>query len=189
MASQPGHTIFFYKRGVSVDIYNPVFLWGNDTPCVNSTCDRQDPRCQGCLGHSNIKRNFVLRVGVDVHNQSQYDASKGVAEFEHRSWKFTQTVIRNIREMSNLDFNNLGKYENIIEDQLTAMAEFINENGGWTVMGWHRRGTTNTGSNNEPVIALSTKGHLVRIEPTNVPDEKKEDYLATKFTYSPSTSD
>ena len=185
MAAQPGETIFFNKDGVLVDFHNPVFVWGNETPCVNSTCDRQDPRCQGCMGSTTIKKNFVLRVGVDVLNQPLYDAKKGIAQFEHRSWKFTQEVIANLREMATLDYHNLGTYENIIEEKLIEMAEFVNGNGGWTVMGWHRRGTTSMGPNNEPVVALQTIGHLIRIFPTSLADEKKDAYLATRFTYSP----
>ena len=87
--------------------------------------------------------------------------------------------------MATLDYHNLGAYENIIEEKLIEMAELVNNNGGWTVMGWHRRGTTNMGPNNEPVLALQTLGHLIRIFPTDLPDEKKDDYLATRFTYCP----
>ena len=189
MAAQPGHTIFFRKKGVKVDFYNPVFLCGNEVPCISSTCDRQDPRCQGCHGNTGIKRNFVLRVGVDVLQQPDYDASKGIAQFEHRSWMFTQEVIRNLREMATLDYGNLWKYEGIIKDQLTAMATLVNENGGWTVMGWHRRGTVSTGTNSEPVLSLSTRGHLTRITPTNLPDDKQEEYASTCFHYRPGAND
>ena len=133
----------------------------------------------------NDKKNFVLCVGVDVLNQPLCDAKKGIAQFEHRSWKFTQEVIANLREMATLDCHNLGTHENIIEEKLIEMAEFVNDNGGWTVMGWHRRGTTNMGPNNEPVVTLQTLGHLMRIFPTSLADEKKDDYLATRFTHSP----
>ena len=190
MAAQPGETIFFKRSGVSVDLYNPVFLWGNDAPCTNTTCDRQDPRCQGCLGNSAIKRNFVLRVGVDVLNQEGYDARTAMAQFEHRSWKFTQDVIVNLREMATLDYHNLSKYESVMEEKLIEMAELVNQNGGWTIMGWHRRGaTTSAGPNNESILALQTRGHLIRILPTKLPEDKKEEYLATRFSCCPPVAD
>ena len=185
MAAQPGHTMFFRKSGVSVEFHNPIFLWGNDVPCTNSTCDRQDPRCQGCLGNSSVKRNFVLSIGVDVLNQPSHDATSTMAQFQHRSWKFTSEVVGNLRELATLDYHNMGEHESEMEHKLDAMATLANANGGWTVMGWHRRGTTNNGPNNEAVLAFHTRGHLIRIHPTNLPQDKNEEYNSTRYIYTP----
>ena len=83
--------------------------------------------------------------------------------------------------MATLDHHNLGTHENIIEEKLIEMAEFVNDNGGWTVMGWHRRGTTNMGPNNVPVVTLQTLGHLMRIFPTSLADRAFHNHWGSGF--------
>ena len=57
----------------------------------------------------------------------------------------------------------------MIRTKIKSMVEDINMNGGWTITGWHRCGTTTTqgtGAGDEAMQSHRTMGQIVSLEPS-----------------------
>jgi len=179
MATDAHNQLFFVQTGCRVVLGNPIILHGNDVPCTGTTCDRQVSNCKGCIGKT-CRRNFVLQCDVEVENQHNYNSSTGIADFTFRSWTFTKFVLRNCSTFASFDVDVMKKEERAIEESLEQLSTLINENNGWTVIGWHKRGASNaTGDSRTDTIVSQTKGHLIRLHPTSLPTS---DDFATRFT-------
>jgi predicted Rossmann-fold nucleotide-binding protein len=62
------------------------------------------------------------------------------------------------------------------------LRKHVNDNGGWTVIGWHHRGLMTTGQDGAQELSSDTKGHLVRLEPTNCTGSFFNDLNDYRFT-------
>ena len=92
---------------------------------------------------------------------------KGYATFEHfRSLQFTKIFFANMWDYSTADRHRIHSDGLSIRTAVNAMVEHVNDNGGWTVTGWHRNGKI-TENNGEQTQSVCTRGHIVSIQPTN----------------------
>ena len=71
---------------------------------------------------------------------------------------------------------SIGQINHVLSD----LANYINGNGGWTVIGWHKHRIVNPGEAFEQA-ATNTERHLVRLEPTTPP--AGNDLLPHLFIY------
>ena len=141
-------------------------------PCLNVTCDRQTKRCKGCFGKSETERAFVMLSDVIVADTPDYD--KNGARFDNfRSLRFTKLFFVDINAASSFvsvcNDGDLAIGNRTARRAMNAMVEIVNQNSGWTVAGWHRRGAL-TEENGETYLSSETKGHLVLLQPTQ-PDD------------------
>ena len=58
------------------------------------------------------------------------------------------------------------------------MVTHINNNGGWTIAGWHRRGVLIQDGDDDFQLNADTAGHLVLLEPTNLAVLQTDEYKA-----------
>ena len=185
MSGQAHNHIHFIQQGCTVELGNARILHGNDVPCVGTTCDRQNPSCKGCPGIE-VRKNYVLQCDVEIANPHAHNPDNGIAHFAIRSWTLTKLVIRNYRMFSRLDPVFMREQENNIEASLQAVANLVNQNGGWTAIGWHKRGVLSAQSDStQPELSYATKGHLVRLEPTNFPNNQAPALIVAQYTYEP----
>ena len=166
MSSQANQQVNFFKSGVSISFFLVRLLVGNHVKCYGVTCDRQDPSCNGCHTGRAVRRNLVLAALVQIDNQPQYDPDNGVAAFHFRSYTLTELLV-DLASLANDDYEQLRSHDNAIRAAARNIAAHVNQHGGWTVYGWHRRGVVNAIEDNVYDLAANTEGHLVRIEPTN----------------------
>lgn len=166
MADAEYQMVHFREYGVRLSFSLGGFLVAKQVPCTNVTCDRQLSTCRGCLGVG-LKRNCVYSVEVEVEEQNEYNEEDGVACFNFRSWRFTNLVAPGVTVWAGGTNNVLFSKDIPIRDALRDMANLVNNSGGWTVTGWHRRGILD-GDNEDARMSMTTKGHLVSVAPTNL---------------------
>lgn len=182
MSSEANQQIHFVEHNCQVQLSRARFLWGGEAvPCVGNTCDRQSTKCKGCNGVSPQRRNFVLCVTVEVLNRPDYDAVSGRAVFELRSYRFTNLVIKDIETFSRMPYENMENYTYPVRAAVLSVQDYVNNHGGWTVIGWHRRGVIRTGIDDALELSTETKGHLVRLEPTNTGRDMMDNVSALRF--------
>ena len=167
-------TIGFCVKNVPLSLLTLACIPGR---CSGYFCDRQ-----------RVKELVTLKKGCGCYytgrNSSivvKFELSANVGETvleisDFTSYKFQQ-IFMNGRIpigaavesfcVTSLVYENL--YDNICE-----VIDFINTRGGWTIVGWSKRGEINdvspestTGSATEKVEAPSVSHHIVRIFPTN----------------------
>ena len=176
-------TTFFHQTGVTVSIARPIFLSGKGSvPCFTTTCDRQDPNCKGCM-HAVFRKNIVLSVTVEVDNQPQYNPHTGVASFQFRSYNFMKQFIKDMDYMLNAEIGTINSHLSRLEFILARHARFVNTHGGWTVDGWHRRGSLMDQATGQPTLSSETEGHLIKLVPTNISAEDEDECSQTLFSF------
>lgn len=177
----PGKEYGWYNTGKSIAVAQCVLMSrGSEVPCTGSTCDRQYRNCKGCFGKNNkLLDPLVLRATVEVQDEPKYAAGVGrkakTAVFTgFRSWRFSQLFFKNIHDIAKKTAQDINAMD--IEDAIDNMVDAINDDGGWTVIGWHRQGERIELDTGETVNSTSTLGHLVYLYPTTPEVLQKETY-------------
>ena len=138
-------------------------------PCANVTCDRQHTRCYGCFGRSHTLEPIVLQADVAVKNCVAYNAT-GIGNRaifpKFRSLRFTSIFFDNISMLSAKSMMDQRQYDREISKKIKEMVKVVNENGGWTVSGWHRRGLINDAD--DVLLSTTTIGHLTFLIPSRL---------------------
>lgn len=128
-------------------------------------CDRQTS-CPGCLGKSITRDPFVLQFDVSIQDCPLYKARNGKAYFERYSSTRTSSIFfENFNLLSSNVINLAPSIHKDVTDKVNKMVANINENGGWTVAGWHRQGVKQS-LNGEDIMSDTTKGHITYLYPT-----------------------
>ena len=92
---------------------------------------------------------------------------------------FSSTVRFNILDLTPAYYNLQGCIDDVIK--------FINDNGGFTVVGWYKRGEINDISNDDSqneVESSEVGHHIVSIYPTNRDIIKMRDFTSKQFDIS-----
>lgn len=74
------------------------------------------------------------------------------------------------------------------------MVQVVNNNEGWTIIGWHRQGVQHhQGEAEDQVVSLHTEGHITLLMPSNYETLLRSDYtnfiIKTPELYSDDNSD
>ena len=180
MSSVPNQTINFYKEGATLLFSSATMLSGTDVKCFGTTCDRQDPSCNGCHNGPTARRNFVLRVFVEIENEFDYNSQSGVAAFTFRSYTLTEFFV-DTDSFQHLDYTKMTSNDQAIRNAVRAIQNYVNNHGGWTVSGWHRRGQISSMEDGTLEINANTVGHLTRVEPTRSTDTFRDALKPLRF--------
>lgn len=185
----PDKTVGWCKRGLKIKITELIMEIGNkNIPCTGTACDRQDPTCKGCFGKATSLHPIVLECAVQVKNCDTYDADLTYAVFQQfRSYKFSKLFFENIDAVAKLQPDVYESMYHTIRRSVKKLIELINCNGGWTVIGWHRLGESIEKDTGEVIMSMQTKGHLVRIEPSE-PNILDDDKFKKELIETPTTA-
>lgn len=171
VASEGNQQVAFHAVSKTIELTRITLLTGRtDIHCANKTCDRQDIKCTGCFGRSETNKPIVLQCDVTVHDCPLYERNTQTAVFwKFRSLRFSKIFFQSLDELSTKDDDTLETMHSIIRNRIPLLVQHINNAHGWTIIGWHRRGTVRQ-QNDEILIANKTKGHLVYLMPTDAAD-------------------
>jgi len=160
--------VAFHCVGKTINIARTKLLTGRDKiTCANITCDRQNINCTGCFGRSPTQNPIVLQCDVTIPDCPAYDPATSCAIFwSFRSLRFSQLFFGSLDQLSSRSPEVIRQLRNVIRQQVHAMIEHVNNHGGWTLIGWHRRGVHRV-QNDEILVSNKTLGHLVYVMPTN----------------------
>ena len=153
----------FCNHSLTVFLKLAIFLTNREVPCTNITCDRQNTTCKDCRGKDVTSQNYVVQVHVQVCDQYNYESQGGVATFlQHRSFDLTKQLV-DIGAFRSVDVSSMSRHTQSLRQ---ARKPYVNSNGGWTLIGWHRRGVSTSNSDGSVDVCSYTQGHIVRLEPT-----------------------
>ena len=63
-----------------------------------------------------------------------------------------------------------------VRKETKKMVDVINNNSGWTVIGWHRLGEITEQQSGEKMLSTTTEGHLTKLCPTDINDLSKPEF-------------
>lgn len=167
MSPEANHQIYFQQHNVTVEFSCMKILTGKEfVPCHGTFCDRQNAKCTGCFGLHLNKRNFVFSVEVEILDQPGYNET-GIACFTFRSFHLTSLFVTSIEKFCAIDPNLMDNLTDRIRPHVQLIQDYVNTHGGWTAIGWHRRGLLPSNEDYGTEMNMHTDGHLIRLEPTN----------------------
>ena len=149
----------FVLNGARLDLFN---LFPRKTNCRGLMCDKQNFEQQncGCIVCTNHKlSHLALTYEMEV-----LQGDNSLFETAFTSTKFSRIFFDDYFP-SNLEWLQLEGKLNSNFERLKDIVEYYNENGGFTVIGWYRKGeiqddgTTTTSS--------EINFHVIKIIPTN----------------------
>jgi hypothetical protein len=171
----PEDTKFFFLSGVRV-LCDRAYVVTAD--CTGVQCDRQflggrSKNC-GCF-KVNVKPRLTFKATLIVQ---QVNPERDIFTVDHRSWSLTELllVISNDSISAQYEKGNLRPFRNSVHESF----RFINDNGGWDVCGWARKGTAVDASDQRDGIAVRgseevgsdyVAPHIIRLVPHNNSNE------------------
>jgi len=107
-----------------------------------------------------------------MHNVTNWTTTDdGTATFENFcSWKLSNFFFRSPSYMPTHEGEDFKKQQSAIRKTIKQMIKKINKGSGWTIIGWHRRGTKSTADEAEEVLANKTAGHISCLMSTDLAD-------------------
>ena len=148
--------------------------------CNHSMCDRQNINWKGCYGQSPTQWPIVLQCDVLVHDVKGFNKTDdGTASFsDFRSWRFSNFFFDSFASLENQNQDDFESFQSDMRREIKSMVAHVNTNGGWTIIGWHRRGVYGTaGEESEEMLANDTAGHISCLKPTKATAiENNEEY-------------
>ena len=179
-SSKDSQQVAFFKYSQKIDLSLVRLCWKGDVPCVNVTCDRQKTRCAGCFGKSHTLEPIVLQADVSVRECPLYNptGTGNKAAFPRfRSLRFTNLFFDNISALSAKTLDHKS-YDRTVARDIKRMVAIVNDNGGWTICGWHRRGVCVENDTDDFTLSVTTAGHLTLLTPTTPSNVDKDEYKA-----------
>ena len=162
--------VAFHISKKKITVSSVMMKGGHQTVgCNHSMCDRQNIRCQGCYGQAPTLWAVVLQCDVTVHDVTNWNATDdGTAGFaDFRSWRFSNLFFHSPSYMSTHEGDDFEEQQHGIRRTVKEIVKTINAADGWTIIGWHRRGTKSSADDAEEVLANRTAGHISCLMPTN----------------------
>jgi hypothetical protein len=169
-------TRFFLLKGMHLHIQSATM---EDPICTGYMCDRQEIKTAegtpcGCLVQSD-RCNVVLSCTVFVKSQ-EGEQLFSVKNF--RSWVFTKLLCGNSLSdlVTKADFNDDESFDQM-RRHLSIIVDYVNANGGWSVIGWFRVGMLQDAADSsqdlprnqtELIAAETVSPHISRLCPTEI---------------------
>jgi hypothetical protein len=165
-----GKQNYFYLRNVKVELNR---VEAARASCNGTLCDRQNAMTRGgscgCL-YFNRTCSVVLDMTVTFTNVdiNGYHSQYSVPHF--RSWRVSKLFIKPTAMTADnqVFFAHMWEIRNVA----AAIKDKVNEEGGWTIVGWYRKGeiTDASAPTNEAGNEIASDSHPIHINylyPTN----------------------
>ena len=176
------HQNFFVRHGVSIVVNRAMLATSSTNPdiaCNLCTCDLQTSTCANwCFGSHTSSRPIALQADIYVRDIAKYDPNGTISSFVgFRSRSFAELFTINLGVLSNQPSTALqdGHFHATLRNNIKEMTEIINNNGGFTIVGWHKLGIIAAGTDDERP-SVTTEGHLVVLSPTNLQVLDRQDF-------------
>lgn len=169
-----GSQRYFVIHNVT-DISMPMFNLTNEYTCPGRQCDKsqilhKEQVCACCYQHrggSHFVGEFTLVFSNPfprtIHDSDIVQVSK------FRSTRTTDVFFRDVKTFC--DEHQPKSHQRALRDKMKALVNHVNSNGGWTLVGWFRKGEVvdNLGGKEEEKVTSSTvQLHLCYLCPTNL---------------------
>ena len=180
-----GQTNYFVLKNRHVHLRRASVA--SDPSCTGIQCDRQKPKGGCTCTHLSASNSFVLNcdVNFNVPAALKMDASLTVMNF--RSYRTTSLFFKDaavFASMTTMEDQQKLVFQN--RKRITEMVDWINENDGWTIVGWFKLGeTTDAANENERVETHEVTVHISYLFPTGGYDTIDDpEFQALKIEYN-----
>jgi hypothetical protein len=179
LPSNVGQTNYFVLTGKKIAL-SKVKLAPFQT-CLGIQCDRQKSNVKGgctCL-HATSSSSLVYQCNVTFEVPKKVDASGQVTVLDFCSLKTTRLFFRNFDTFVNrYSMNDLRMSNQSVRKHWSDAMQYINENDGWTLIGWFMLGDhADAANSHDKVQNFQTTVHLTSLQPTNIGVLKTEEFL------------
>jgi hypothetical protein len=175
--------VTFAASNLQIQFSRASLLTNDRVSCFGVTCDRQDVRCKGCNIGSALRKNIVLHVCADVMDQPRFNEQTGRATFFVRSYNLSNIFV-NMSSLLHVDYDEISMLSSPLRAAVAIIQDHVNNNGGWTLYGWHRMGVKASLEDGLFEVNPDTGGHATRIEPTNASPEFLQQLQALRYSYT-----
>jgi hypothetical protein len=136
--------------------------------CLGIQCDRQKEKGGCTCLHATSSSSIVYECNVTFDVPEQIDPSGKVTVGNFHSLKTTKLFYRNFDNFVNRhSLVDLRGSNQLVRKQWAEATEYINEHGGWTLVGWFMLGDHHDAANpNEKVQNFQISLHLSSLQPT-----------------------
>ena len=163
------HTMYFTLHNNSI-CCNRTTL--QQASCTGYFCDRQSQpsptqKC-GCIYMATRGLDHVLVTDIIFCVPPSFQQNERSTVLHFRSWKFSKIFIPNDNIWPRLHADN---HEQLLRQSVKNITDFVNRNGGWTIVGWIRCGHVadhSTDTTTTPTLqSRIPRLHISYIYPTN----------------------
>jgi hypothetical protein len=165
-----GHQRYFILKGEKIEMFK---VGAEQASCKGQLCDRQKPPSRsigcGCL-YMQRASDIVFEQIVKFSYVDESGNNEHHTVLHHRSFRTTNLFTKPIH----MGADPLPFYERKrdIRTVVRNIQEIVNSNGGWTIIGWYRKGEVEDASapsnENDSKIEGSNKPiHIAYLFPTN----------------------
>ena len=182
-------TQFFAMHNTRLDMTS-INVVSRNVSCRGTLCDRQSILSPSALGagcgclHVGKDAGAVMDIRVKFSVPPSFDESGEIAVPNVRSWRLTKllVVVPNAPQMSELGCHRpkLALFRNAV----SLMNHYVNRHGGWTVVGWHRRGSVvdhSSTENTDQVANMEQRLHISYLYPSNEDITNDENFKALRY--------
>lgn len=188
--------------GTRAFLYKKVFLKLNHVQIVKSNCTGQlcdrihkEDGSTSCFCFSTPHtQSLVLSCNVFVYNNLDLDNSTHFIHVNRhfQSYRFTMLLTDRVIIDTTMIADETQKYQPKLRLHVSAYVKYVNEHGGWTIMGWYRNAlkqdanvTTDdrkskSDDNKNKILSEEVEPHIVRLVPNEYPFT---DYPTNPFTF------
>ncbi len=169
VAPQVGQQRYFFLKCKTIRISRLQIM---PASCRGVFCDRQQlpnrlVSC-GCLFTARAAALVVqFHVTFEYIDEAGNDASYTVTNF--RSWRTTKLFVAPITPTT--DLTTYYNSRDTVRELVSESVDLVNNNGGWSILGWYRRGEVNDASGNQEagteIASLNQPIHMSYLPPTN----------------------
>jgi len=159
---QPREQRYFLLKGIPIRMSRATLV---PASCKGVLCDRQQPpnrhvQC-GCMFTSK-ETAVVIQSHVTFDYIDENGATQTHTVNNHRSWKTTKLFITPLTPTT--DCTAFYAERTGLRASVTAAVQIANDNGGWNIIGWFRRGeVVDASANQEPGSEIANVNHPIHI--------------------------
>ena len=167
---EPGEQLFFIVHRAIVSLSRFEIMLGT-VSCTGYTCDRSKPLDKnvacGCIftsGRNPIVGEYTLTMPVPslISERRKEDIQRC------RSLRTTQLFFKNLPSYGEQTAQAIEERFQDVREKVKKMVEYVNNKGGWTVVGWFKKGEVSDSSNQaEKVESLTCTLHISLLIPTS----------------------
>ena len=168
-----GHTRYFCQHAINDIAISRLYV--QSSACGGTFCDRQqelsnNQKC-GCFFASK-QGNVVLCMDVTLKVPPSFSVTGSRTIHRFRSWRTSQLFVKPETWkvlIASLESSNGREHRALIRRAAKSVVNYVNQNGGWTCIGWIRTGGVQDESDNTgaTIANIEQDPHITYLFPSN----------------------
>jgi hypothetical protein len=178
-----GKQIFFVYHHIPIQV-SYFYVATDDVSCSGILCDRQHRLKQNssCACLHTGKSNKPIVGDFNVHFKSGVTGGRSelITVKRCRSMRTTVLLFDDFSSFQQLSREETVQRTMMVRRKVREMVGTVNENGGWTVVGWCKKGEVSDAANRfEKIESDKVTFHISFLQPTSLPESVQLDKIKT----------